>query len=78
VPTAIRSNASLKEIQFSFDIAQADAIIVGFYSWSHRGIFTNMESAMHIHFQTSKNDASGHIHALQIGTGAVLSLPRAG
>jgi acetolactate decarboxylase len=69
------SPAKLKEIQFSFDVARADAIIVGFYSPSHRGVFTSMDSAMHIHFQTAKNDASGHIHALEIGAGAVLSLP---
>jgi len=71
------SPAKLKEIQVPFDVAGAEAIIVGFYSPSHRGIFTPADSPMHIHFQTMKNDASGHIHGLEIGAGAVLSLPRA-
>ena len=51
---------------------------MGFYSPLHRGIFTTMDSSMHVHFQTAKNDVSGHIHELEIGAGAVLSLPRAG
>jgi acetolactate decarboxylase len=72
------SPAKIKEIQLPFDLAHVDATIVGFYSPSHRGIFTPMDSSMHIHFQTAKNDASGHIHALEIGAGAVLSLPQAG
>ena len=70
------SPTKLKEIQIPFDAARVDATIVGFYSPSHRGIFTGMDSAMHIHFQTTTNNASGHIHALEIGAGAVLSLPR--
>jgi acetolactate decarboxylase len=69
--------AKIKDIQFPFDVARADATIVGFYSLSHHGIFTTMDSTIHIHFQTMKNDMSGHIHAIEIGADAVLSLPRA-
>jgi acetolactate decarboxylase len=61
------NSAKLKEIQAPFDLTRTDAIIVGFYSPSHRGIFTNMDSSIHIHFQTTNNDASGHIYALEIG-----------
>ena len=59
-------------------MARVEATIVGFYSPLHRGIFTTMDSSMHVHFQTAKNLVSGHIHELEIGAGAVLSLPRAG
>jgi len=70
--------AKIKEIQVPFDLAHVGATIVGFYSPSHHGIFTTTDSSMHIHFQTARNDASGHIHALEIGAGAALSLPQAG
>jgi len=69
--------AKIKDIQIPFNVARTDATVVGFYSLSHRGIFTPMDSTIHIHFQTVKNDVSGHIHTLEIGAGAVLSLPRA-
>ncbi|HKF09092.1 MAG TPA: acetolactate decarboxylase [Xanthobacteraceae bacterium] len=65
-----------KKIQVSFELKRTDAIIVGFHSFSHRGIFTPMDSAIHMHFQTLYNSASGHIQTLEIGSGAMLSLPQ--
>lgn len=65
-----------KQIQVPFALKRVEAIVVGFYSQSHRGIFTTMDSAIHIHFQTPDNGASGHIQDLEIAAGAMLSLPR--
>jgi acetolactate decarboxylase len=65
-----------KKIQVTFELEHVDAMIVGFHSTRHRGIFTPMDSAIHIHFQTPDNRASGHIQKLQLGTGLMLSLPR--
>jgi len=65
-----------KKIQVSFELKRTDAIIVGFHSFSHHGIFTPMDSAIHMHFQTLYNSASGHIQTLEIGSGAMLSLPQ--
>jgi acetolactate decarboxylase len=65
-----------KAIQVSFELPQAEATIVGFYSSSHRGIFTAMDATIHLHFQTPDNTCSGHIQTLEIGPDAVLSLPR--
>jgi acetolactate decarboxylase len=65
-----------KKIQATFELENVDARIVGFHSTQHRGIFTPMDSAIHIHFQTPDNRASGHIQKLQLGTGLMLSLPR--
>lgn len=65
-----------KQIQVPFELTQAEAVVVGFYSQSHRGIFTTMDSAIHLHFQTPDNKNSGHIQSVEIGAGAVLSLPR--
>jgi acetolactate decarboxylase len=65
-----------KKIQVTFERENVDATIVGFHSTRHRGIFTPMDSAIHIHFQTPDNRASGHIQKLQLGSGLMLSLPR--
>jgi acetolactate decarboxylase len=66
----------IKKIQTPFELLRAEAIVVGFYSSSHRGVFTAMDSAIHIHFQTPDNSSSGHIQMLEIGPGAMLSLPQ--
>jgi acetolactate decarboxylase len=65
-----------KKIQATFELENADVAIVGFHSTRHRGIFTPMDSTIHIHFQTPDNRTSGHIQMLQLATGLMLSLPR--
>jgi len=64
-----------KKIQATFELEKAEATIVGFHSTKHRGIFTPGDSNIHIHFQTPDNAKSGHIQKLQLGDGAILSLP---
>jgi len=65
-----------KKIQATFDLENVDATIIGFHSTRHRGIFTPMDSTIHIHFQTPDNRTSGHIQKLQLASGLTLSLPR--
>jgi len=64
-----------KKIQIKFELAKAEATIVGFHSTRHRGIFTPGDSNIHVHFQTPDNDQSGHVQKLEIGDGATLHLP---
>jgi alpha-acetolactate decarboxylase len=64
-----------KKIQVPFELKKAEATIVGFHSTKHRGTFTPGDSNIHVHFQTPDNMKSGHIQKLQLGDGAVLSLP---
>jgi alpha-acetolactate decarboxylase len=66
-----------KKIQIVFELAQTAAMITGFHSTRHRGIFTPGDSNIHIHFQTPDNSKSGHIQKLEIRDGATLSLPAA-
>jgi acetolactate decarboxylase len=66
-----------KKIQVKFELTTVEATIVGFHSTRHRGIFTPGDSNIHIHFQTPDNSKSGHIQKLEIGNGAMLSLPTA-
>jgi acetolactate decarboxylase len=65
-----------KKIQISFELMRAEAMIVGFHSLSHRGIFIPMDSAIHMNFQTLDNSTSGHIQMIDLGTGATLYLPQ--
>jgi hypothetical protein len=67
-----------KKIQIVFELTRVEAMIVGFHSTKHRGIFTPGDSNIHIHFQTPDNDKSGHIQKVEIGSGATLSLPAGG
>ena len=64
-----------KKIQVTFELENAETTIVGFHSTKYRGVFTPGDSNIHIHFQTSDNTKSGHIQKLQLGNGAILSLP---
>jgi acetolactate decarboxylase len=64
-----------KKIQIKFELAKAEATIVGFHSTRHRGVFTPDDSNIHIHFQTRDNSQSGHIQKLEIGGTAMLCLP---
>jgi len=66
-----------KKIQVVFELAQAETIMVGFHSAAHRGIFTPMDSTIHIHFQTADNGKSGHVQKLELGNDLLLGLPSA-
>jgi len=66
-----------KKIQAAFELAQAETIMVGFHSPAHRGIFTPMDSTIHIHFQTADNGKSGHVQKLELGKDLLLGLPSA-
>jgi acetolactate decarboxylase len=66
-----------RKIQVVFELAQTEAIMVGFHSAAHRGIFTPMDSTIHIHFQTTDNSKSGHVQKLELGNDLSLSIPSA-
>jgi len=66
-----------KKIQTVFELDGAKAVMVGFYSPNLRGVFTPMESTIHIHFQTSDNSVSGHVQKLSINENVTLAFPSA-
>ncbi len=66
-----------RKIQIVFELVQAEATMVGFHSAAHRGVFTPMDSAIHIHFQTADNSKSGHVQRLELGKDLLLDLPPA-
>jgi acetolactate decarboxylase len=67
----------LKGIQVTFLSEREEAVIIGFHSAKHRGIFTPADSNIHMHFQVPDTSRSGHITKLGLGFGTTLSLPAA-
>jgi acetolactate decarboxylase len=64
-----------RKIQRVFEVEGMDTIMVGFYSPGARGIFTPMESTIHIHFQSTDNAISGHVQTLSISDKLTLAFP---
>jgi acetolactate decarboxylase len=64
-----------RKMQAMFELASVDAVMVGFYSPGARGVFTPMDSTIHIHFQSVDNTISGHVQKLTIGKDVTLGFP---
>jgi acetolactate decarboxylase len=65
-----------KKIQVPFELHSQDAMLVGFWSSQHQGVFTPMGTNMHAHFQTLDNKISGHVQGLKLAQGMRLGLPK--
>jgi acetolactate decarboxylase len=64
-----------RKIQRVFELERMDAVMVGFYSPGARGVFTPMESTIHIHFQSADNAISGHVQTMSISDKLTLAFP---
>jgi len=64
-----------KTIQAVFELAHPEGVMVGFYSPGERGVFTPMDSTIHIHFQSTDNRMSGHVQKLQLAETMSLAFP---
>ena len=49
--------------------------IIGFFSKSHKAIFTHHSTFMHMHFKTDDGLLAGHLDDLEIGNEMLLKLP---
>ncbi|KYF49736.1 hypothetical protein BE08_06035 [Sorangium cellulosum] len=56
-------------------VPQGDALLVGFFSKEHHGVFTHMGSNSHFHVVLAKENISGHVDSVTIKKGATLLLP---
>ena len=52
-----------------------DVLILGFYSDSHKGIFTHHTTKMHLHMKTISNNLAGHVDNLTLNNGMILKVP---
>jgi acetolactate decarboxylase len=66
-----------RKVQVVFESAGVDAVMVGFYSPTGRGVFTPMDSTIHIHFQSADNKMSGHVQQLHVAPDMSLAFPSA-
>jgi acetolactate decarboxylase len=66
-----------EQAKVRFTLRQREVEVIGFRSDSHRGIFTPVDSNVHMHFRTSDGGASGHVERLDLAPGWALGLPAA-
>lgn len=57
-----------------FELRERPVAIVGFCAPNHRGVFIPEGQTLHMHFVSDDGRASGHIDAMRLRPGAVLSL----
>jgi len=66
-----------EKAKIKFTLEDTGIEVIGFYSSSHRGIFTPGHSAIHIHVRSNDGLASGHVDTLSFPGGIDLFLPLA-
>ena len=55
---------------------KGEALILGFFSQSHQGVFTHHDENTHMHFQSSDKLYSGHVDELHISKNDKLLIPK--
>lgn len=53
-----------------------DVAIIGFYSKSHKSVFTHHSTFMHMHFKNKNEQIAGHVDELLLGAAMTLKLPK--
>lgn len=69
------AKAAHGEGQRNIAARQADAVVVGFFSRQHEGVFTHRGSTAHMHV-LEPNGRSGHVDELSAGSGVRVFLPQ--
>lgn len=68
--------AAHQAIQIGYELHGRDAVLVGFHTRRHQGVFVPMGSNIHVHVVAGDGAASGHVQGLEIAGGLVLGLPK--
>jgi len=71
----VRSPEDAHEGQENYHIRNKKVDIVGFYSTSHKGVFTHHDSFVHMHLITSDRKIMGHVDRMELGKNVLLFLP---
>ncbi len=58
-----------------FTLENRAAVILGFYSTAHHGIFTPADADVHMHLKTVDDRISGHVERVRLAAGARLGFP---
>lgn len=65
--TKVSSPEEAHQGQVSYQLANEEAEIIGFFSKEHQGIFTHHDSFLHMHLITKDESNMGHLDELEIG-----------
>ena len=61
--------------QQTYTLQDRQVDILGFFSTSHQGVFTHLDSYVHMHLITRERDRMGHLDGAVFGEGMKLFLP---
>ena len=61
--------------QREYTLRDREVDILGFFSTEHQGVFTPLDSYVHLHLITRERDAMGHLDGVMFGEGMKLFLP---
>jgi len=50
--------------------------IIGFFSKSHKAVFTHHTTFLHMHFKSQNEELAGHVDDLKLGRNMILKLPK--
>ena len=50
--------------------------IIGFFSKSHKAVFTHHTTFLHMHFKNQNEELAGHVDDLKLGSNMILILPK--
>jgi len=73
VGSTVRSPEEAHQSQINYILSGREVEIVGFYSTTHKGIFTHHDSNLHMHLITSDGKMMGHLDEIDF-EGGVLKL----
>ena len=64
--TKVSSPDEAHQGQTNYNIENEDAVIIGFFSTEHKGVFTHHDSFLHMHLITKDESKMGHLDELEI------------
>ena len=64
--TKVSSPDEAHQVQTNYNIENEDAVIIGFFSTEHKGVFTHHDSFLHMHLITKDESKMGHLDELEI------------
>ena len=64
--TKVSSPDEAHQGQTNYNIENEDAVIIGFFSTEHNGVFTHHDSFLHMHLITKDESKMGHLDELEI------------
>lgn len=50
--------------------------IIGFFSKSHKAVFTHHSTFLHMHFKSQNEELAGHVDDLKLGSNMILKFPK--